>query len=192
VGLADRKIILVPKGYENVTNKTTPVLEALHSLGDELVGYEVHVMMSSPETETFLRQMPRWLQEKVHCHEMVPKERLLDLMRRARIMIAPSLSDGTPNTMLEAMAAGALPIMSPVESILEWIEDGENGLIAHALYPDRIAKAVKRGLRDDDLFYRALRRNRELVRTRANRAIIRTQVLEYYRSLVTSETGKVR
>jgi glycosyltransferase involved in cell wall biosynthesis len=106
------------------------------------------------------------------------------MLGRARVMIATSLSDGTPNVMLEAMAAGALPLMSPLESIQEWIEDGRNGLLAPALHPDRIAAALRRALTDNELWHAAQQANRQIASQRANRECIRPQVLDYYRGLV--------
>ena len=102
--------------------------------------------------------------------------------------MAPSLADGTPNVMLEAMAAGALPLMSPLDSIREWIEDGRNGLLASALYPDQIAAALRRAMTDDRLCEEASQLNWEIVQARANRDTIRPVVLDYYQSLVASTT----
>ena len=45
-------------------------------------------------------------------------------MTRARVMLAPSLVDGTPNSMFEAMASGALPIVSPLETIRDEVKRG--------------------------------------------------------------------
>ena len=129
--------------------------------------------------------MPGWLQERVHCHDMLPQDELFAQMGQARVVIAPSLIDGTPNVMLEAMAAGALPILSPIDSIQEWITDGQNGLLAHALYPDQVAAAVRRGLLDDELFAKAQRLNWEIVCQRADRREVRQEVLEYYLNLST-------
>jgi glycosyltransferase involved in cell wall biosynthesis len=141
--------------------------------------------MCSKNVAAYLRHMPDWLQQQVQCHAMLPQSELFTQMGRARVMIAPSLMDGTPNVMLEAMAAGALPIMSPIDSVQEWITDGENGLLAHALYPDQIAAAVQRGLLDDELFARAQRVNWEIVCQRADRLKVRQEVLEYYSNLST-------
>lgn len=56
--------------------------------------------------------------------------------------------------------------------------------LAPALYPDRIAAALRRALRDDELWQRARRNNRQVVDQRANRDRIREQVLTYYRGLL--------
>ena len=182
---ADRNLILVPKAFErDHANRTLVIVEALRNLGEEFLrGYEIHFNMCSKSVLAYLRQMPAWLQQQVQCHAMLPQEDLFAQMGRARVMIAPSLIDGTPNVMLEAMAAGALPILSPIDSIQEWIKDGENGLLAHALYPDQVAGALRRGLLDDELFERARRLNWEVVCQRADRRKVRQEVLEYYRTL---------
>ncbi len=180
----DRNLIVIPKAYEGPYNKTVPILEALRLAEESLDGYEVHLTMCSWEVELWLRRMPESLRRRCHCHGMLPRRDLITLLGRARVMIATSLSDGTPNVMLEAMAAGALPLMSALDPICEWIEDGRNGLLAPALYPDRIADALRRALTDDELWQRALQINRQVVGQRANRRHIREQVLTYYRGLI--------
>lgn len=189
----NRNLILLPKAFERFAasgNRTLPVLEALRLVEDVLDGYEIHLVMCSKQVVTWLRKMPESIQQRCHCHGRLPQSELFDMLGRTRVMIAPSLSDGTPNVMLEAMAAGALPLMSPVESIQEWIEDGRNGLLSHALYPTQIAAALRRAIRDDELYESAKRINWELVTQRANRTVVREQVLNYYRSLVSAKSLK--
>jgi hypothetical protein len=178
-----RNLILVPKAFEGPVNRTLTILEALRLTEDLLPEYEVHLLMCSREVQRWLRRMPESIRSRCHCHEMVPKEELMSMLGRTRVMIATSLSDGTPSVMLEAMATGALPLMSPLESIQEWIEHGVNGLLAEALYPERIASALRRALTDDMLCARAASVNRRIIGERANRAHIRHAVLNYYRSL---------
>lgn len=189
-GHENRNLIVVPKAYEKRYNKTLPILEALRLAEDTLTGYEVHLLTCSKEVRMWLRRMPESLQRRCHCHNMLPHYELVAMLGRARVMIATSLSDGTPNVMLEAMAAGALPLMSPLESIQEWIENGRNGLLAHALYPDQIVAALRRALIDDELCESAKHINQELVAHGANRATIKLKVLSYYRSLISQERRK--
>ena len=180
-----RDIILIPKAFEREhANRTLPALEALNMLGADLQPYEVHLVMASQAVLAWLRQMPQCFKDRCHIHSNLPQQDLFELYGRARVVLAPSLSDGTPNVMLEAMAAGALPIMSPIESIQEWIEDGENGLLAHALYPNQIAEALRRALSDDALFERASQRNWEIICEQVDREKIREQVLKYYRKII--------
>jgi glycosyltransferase involved in cell wall biosynthesis len=182
----NRNLILLPKAYEAPFNKTVLILEALGLVGNALEGYEVHLLMCDHEVRMWLNRMPEALRRLLHPHPTLPHEESLKLVKRSRVLVAPSLADGTPNVMLEAMASGALPLMSPIDSIKEWIEDGRNGLLAPALRADRIAEALLRALRDDELLERAQRINWDLVGRRADRDIIREQVLDYYQSLIVS------
>lgn len=179
----ERKLIVVPKAYEGLYNKSLAILEALALAEEALDGYEIHLLRCSGEVRRWLRRMPESIQRRCHPRDSVPRSDLFALLEHARVMMAPSLSDGTPLAMLEAMAAGALPLMSPLESIREWIMDGHNGLLAPALHPDRIATALRRALTDDALLYRAQPVNRQLISERANRDLIRPRIRRYYREL---------
>lgn len=187
---SERKLIIVPKAYEETANKTLPVLEALRLVEDLTFGYEIHLFMCSNDVRMWLRNLPESLRQRCHCHGTIPNAELVEMLKRARVMIAPSLSDGTPITMLEAMACGALPLMSPLESIREWIDDGRNGLLAHALYPDQLARALRRALTDDEFCNSAAQVNRQIILERANRNMIRTQTLDYYRHLLSAPSSE--
>jgi hypothetical protein len=54
--------------------------------------------------------------------------------------------DGTPNSLLEAMAAGAIPVCSDLPSIREWIEPGRNGFLAAFSDPLAVADALRLAL----------------------------------------------
>jgi glycosyltransferase involved in cell wall biosynthesis len=177
-------VILIPKAFEREhANRVFAVIEALRLVEDALDGYEIHLLMCSKATRTYLRQMPESLQRRCRCHNMLPQPDLFEMLGKTRAMVALSLSDGTPNVMLEAIGAGALPVVSPIESIQEWITDGENGLLANALYPDQIAAALQRALTDDALFERAQRLNWEIISQRADRKLAQKEILTYYSNL---------
>jgi glycosyltransferase involved in cell wall biosynthesis len=181
-----RDVIVIPKAFEREhANRTFTVIEALRSMGPAVLdGFEIHLLMCSSGVRNWLTQMPSWLQERCRCHATLPQRDFFDLLGRARVVVSPSLADGTANVMLEAMAGGALPLMSPLPSTQEWMTDGRNGLTAHALYPDQIAAALTRALTDEDLFQRASRENWDLVRERADRRDVARRVLAYYRALI--------
>src|SRR5574340_620393 len=65
-----------------------------------------------------------------HAVQLLPQlqqHELADQFRRAQVMVSPSVHDGTPNTLLEGMACGCLPVAGDLESIRGWVKDGENG-----------------------------------------------------------------
>jgi glycosyltransferase involved in cell wall biosynthesis len=102
------------------------------------------------------------------------------LFRRAAVSVSPSTHDGTPNTLLEAMACGCLPVAGDLASIREWIGDGENGLLVDPSDEQALAGAVLRGLSDEGLRQRAAEVNRRLVAERADYAACMAQAASFY------------
>ncbi len=178
-----RRVILWPKAYECPWSKALPVFEALKLCWGRLPPCEIHLLAMMPETWMWFRTLPAEIRASCRATERIPRADVLELMTRARVMLAPSLVDGVPNTLLEAMAAGAFPVVSPLETILPLVAEGENVLFARNLYPEEIAGALVRAMTDDALVDDAAARNLALVRRVANRAEIRERVLGFYERL---------
>ncbi len=85
---------------------------------------------------------------------------MAQLFRRAMVAVSPSEHDGTPNTLLEAMACGCFPVAGDIESVREWLVDGENALLVNPADPQVLAAAIIRALDDA-----GLRRSRETQQT---------------------------
>ena len=181
---ARRKVIVIPKAVEGSAQQTFSLLEGLRLALDVLGSADIRLLMCSLDVQDMLYNMPEELRTRCTWSQFLPQREFLDLLLRARVMMAPTLTDGTPNVMLEAMAGGALPILAPLPSIEEWIEDGRNGLLAGALYPHQVARAVRRAMTDDALCERASRSNWSILKARADRAIISPLVQSYYRHAV--------
>jgi len=81
----------------------------------------------------------------------MPHAQMAEVYRRAAVLVSPSVHDGTPNTLLEGMACGCFPVAGNLESIREWITDGENGLLTDATDPHRLAESIARALKNKDL-----------------------------------------
>jgi glycosyltransferase involved in cell wall biosynthesis len=92
---------------------------------------------------------------------------MAELFRRCQVAVSPSTHDGTPNTLLEAMACGCFPVAGDIESLREWIDPGENGLLVDPQNAHFLAEAILQALRDADLRLRAREHNTRLVAERA-------------------------
>ena len=188
---SQRRIILWPKAYECPWSKALPVFEALKLCWDAIQPCEIHMTAATEETRMHFWGLPEKIRQAAHLSDRIPRRKALELMTSARVMLAPSLVDGTPNSMLEAMASGAFPIVSPLETIHAIVADERNVLFARNLYPDEIAAALKRAMTDDVLVDRASGENLELVRRLADRPQVRTRVLGFYELLVGGSRGRV-
>jgi glycosyltransferase involved in cell wall biosynthesis len=98
-------------------------------------------------------------------------------------MISIPKSDGTPVSLLEAMAAGCLPILSDLPVYHDWITDGVNGLFAKTDFSD-LTNVLRRGIRDPRLRQQAALINRRLIQERAIWEEQFRPMLQYYRALV--------
>jgi glycosyltransferase involved in cell wall biosynthesis len=180
---SSRSVILWPKAYECPWSKALPVFEALVRHWDRLPPCELHLLAMVPETRMWFHALPPHIKQACRIDDRIPRRTLMQLMGRARVMLAPSLVDGTPNSMFEAMATGALPILSPLDTIRPLVDDGVNVLFARNLYPDEIGEALVRGMHDDVLVDSAADRNLVLVRQLADRSAIRPRVVGLYESI---------
>ncbi len=117
---------------------------------------------------------------------------MASVFRRAAIAVSPSEHDGTPNSLLEAMACGSFPIAGDLESLREWLTPGDNGLLIDPASPEALAAAINRVLDDAGLRSRAAEHNARLIAQRADFATIMPQVEASYAELVArggSRTG---
>src|SRR6185437_4343295 len=178
-----RRVILWPKVYECAWSKVLPVYEALKMYWDQLQPCELHMLAMTDEARLYFWTLPESIRRGCRLMNRVPRSEAIEAMTRARLLLAPSLVDGTPNSMFEAMAGGALPIVSPLETISAIVKNEENVLFARNLYPEEIASALVRGMTDDALVDGAAQRNLELVSHLANRREVQPRVIEFYESL---------
>jgi Glycosyl transferases group 1 len=182
---SSRRMIIIPKAYDCPWSLVLPVLEAIKLVWNQITPCEIHMLAATPETRMWYWDLPESIRQYCHIEDRIPHQKVLELMRRARVMLAASLVDGTPNSMFEAMALGAFPILSPLDTIRPLVKDGYNVLFARNLYPQDIAEALVRAMTDDELVDRAAKRNLELVKGLADRNTIRMKVTNYYQNIAT-------
>ncbi len=189
-----RRVIVWPKAYVCPWSLSLPVLEALQLCWDAIAPCEVYMTAADETTRMWYWTLPERMREHCHLLSRVPRRQMLDLMASARVALLPSLVDGTPNSMFEAMACGALPIVSPLPTLTPLVEDPLNVLFARNLYPDEIASALRRAMTDDALVEAAAIENETFVRRYADRATLAPKVVAYYLTLVqqAGQSGTVR
>jgi glycosyltransferase involved in cell wall biosynthesis len=116
--------------------------------------------------------------------ELLPRQsqaQMAELFRGSPVAVSPSEHDGTPNTLLEAMACGCFPIAGDIEPLREWITPGENGLLVDPGDPAALTQAILRGLGDAELRQRARRLNLKMITERAEYRQVMAQVEQFYR-----------
>jgi len=110
----------------------------------------------------------------------LPQSQLWSLFKKSALFISPSSHDGTPNTLLEAMACGCFPILGDIESLREWINHGKNGLLVDPRDPHALAHSILTGLNQPNLRHTAAETNYEIIKNRASKNITRPKIEDYY------------
>lgn len=121
--------------------------------------------------------------DNVSLLPMISQAELWREFARSLVSVSVSEHDGTPNSLLEAIAIGCLPVCGDIESIREWIRNGENGILVDPADAYALAEAVQRGIMDEEFRRAAAARNREIIRERAEITIVRQKVAEFYQRM---------
>jgi glycosyltransferase involved in cell wall biosynthesis len=134
-------------------------------------------------------QAHRWLHEfgisgNVELLPNLTREQMADLFRSAQVAVSPSTHDGTPNTLLEAMACGCFPIAGDIESLHEWITPGLNGLLVNLDDPRALSEATLIALRSPELRAQAGQHNWQLVTERAEYRMVMREARQLYQKVI--------
>ena len=115
-------------------------------------------------------------------HQTRPQ--MAELFRRAPVAVSPTTHDGTPNTLLEAMACGCFPVAGDLEPLREWIIPGENGLLVDPTQPQALAQAILAALDDPTLCARARQANTALIAARADYRQVMASAEAFYQDRI--------
>lgn len=83
----------------------------------------------------------------------------------ADVLAIPSHSEGSPNMLLEAMAAGVPAVATSVGGVPEIVTHNESALLVNARDPRAMAESIARVMIDKKLAYEITRNARDLVMT---------------------------
>jgi hypothetical protein len=183
-GLTSERRLILLKGYQGWAGRALCGLCAIRLAAPFLTGYRVGVYLANDDVKMAveLTALDTGLTIDIipHCSH----DEMLKWHGQARISLGVSISDGVPNSMLEAMAMGSFPIQSENSCADEWIVNGENGLIVPPENPDEIAAAIRQAIVDDALVDRAAVINSNLIQERANADKIKFQAISMYQEIV--------
>lgn len=182
----NRKLILV-KGYHHWAGRALHALKALENTIHLVKEYHIHVYAAHPVVVTEIERLQSEYQLQITYTKRGFEESHTSLMKKfgaAKIAIGISITDGIPNTMLEAMLYGAFPIQTnPGNVSEEYITHQINGwLINDAENIHEITTAIKESLTNKELLLTAFENNKKY-RTSLSYQCIKQKVLEAYQKI---------
>ena len=176
-------VICNPRGFRNYVRNDIffrAIPTVLKECGDAI--FMCCGMRSNPIAEKWVSRLG--IKDNVRLLPVVEHEKMADLFRLALVSVSPSLHDGTPNSLLEAMACGCFPVAGDIESVREWITDGENGLLCDSTSQQSLSRAIVRSLQDRELRDRARVYNLELIVERADSNKVMMEAERFYHQVI--------
>src|SRR5262249_25896047 len=145
-------------------------------------------MVGVAVAERWVRELG--IQSGVRLLPTCDKLELASLLRESDLMVSPSEHDGTPNSLLEAMASGTFPIVGDLPSIREWIAHGVNGSLVDPGDPQALAAAILHALDGEEDRAIAADYNVRLIKQRADHNVVMQSAEEFYQQVIDSRHGK--
>lgn len=141
--LSDRARILLAIGRLSQEKGHVHLINAAHLLFESRPDLDFQVLLvgDGPERARLEEQVATLqLRERVRFAGHQPDP--LPFYALASVFVLPSLSEGSPNVLLEAMVAKTPAVVSAVGGVPEMVEDGRSALIVPAADPKSLSEAI--------------------------------------------------
>ncbi len=138
------------------------------------------------EQQDYLMELARTLgvSDNANFIGWVPRSELPKYLSSADVYVSSSLSDGTSNSLLEAMASGLAPIVTDIPANRPWVNDGKNGFLFPARDCKTLAAKVIYLLNNEEARKSFGDRSRELVQQKAEQYAEMKKLEGVYHELV--------
>jgi len=141
---------LIPRKRMDVLIRATKLLK------DRGVQLSVGILGRGPE-EARLRQQVADYGLEGQVDFLGYRDDVEAVLRQARSFCLVSDWEGVPFALMEAMATGVVPVVTPVGTIEDWVKDDWNGVLVPNRDADALASRLERLLRPDSSEWVALR-----------------------------------
>ena len=173
------------KGFQGQWGKAITVLKALLLIEKTLKDIPIVVFGADQEVQDFIDKsvLSNW--ENICVYGKIQQEEVFGIFAKSHIYIGNSVSDGMPNTMLEAMIMDVFPIQSnPGGVTQELIENGVNGFLIEDVENEvKIAQILLEAIRDNDFVKNAVSYNSLNIVPSLEYTTIKKNVLQSYRKV---------
>ncbi len=159
----DTPVVISPRAHEPLYN----IAEIIDAHARLARGRTARLVVAHGGSQTAsLERRARGSGGHVEFTGFLDRAAFRDALAAAEVFVSAPSSDATSVALLQAMGAGAFPIVSDLPTQREWIEDGVNGFVVPLHRPDILADRMRRALDDPALRRRAAGINRTIVEER--------------------------
>jgi len=194
LGIGDAPVVLSPRGVNPVYNLDI-IIKAIPRVRDAIPDV-VFVLRDYNTDQAYKQKLLKLIEvlgvaRSVRWIERIePWEYVADLYRMADLVVSVPSSDGTPVSVLEAMACGIPVIVSDLASLREWIKPDENGLLIPVRDATALAEAIIQLLKNPKQQTQFRDLNLQLIREKADHQKEMAKVERLYSRLLTEKVDK--
>jgi glycosyltransferase involved in cell wall biosynthesis len=120
------------------------------------------------------------LSNNVHFMGPFSRDEIADFLGKASVFVLPSLKEGLPLSLLEAMASGLATVGSHVQGISDVVTHEQNGILVPPENPEALASSILTLLNDENLRRRLGQSARRLIEEKHNWNIITSKIERVY------------
>lgn len=191
LGIPVGQKVILSVGRLSKEKDQASLVEAMNELRDSFSPYLL-ILGEGPEQKTIVERV-RALGLTSRVILMGQQNHIQPFYALADVVVISSRSEGSPNVLLEALAAGVPLVTTAVGGITEMVKDGEHALIVPYGDKRQMASSIERILADTDMSRSLVERGKTLVRTRFSPAErVRTLAEMYAQVLQSSCTPRVQ
>lgn len=152
----EKTIIFLGRHHED--KGLREIVEACRILKSEDFRFDFKAFGAGDAKDFFVREMTAVLGEKFFYGGVVSGAEKWQALAESDVFLLPSRYEGLPVALLEALAAGCVPVVSKIGSIDSVVKDGVNGFLIEPGNVPQIVEKLK-SLLSDEADWRNLRRN---------------------------------
>ncbi|QOD61521.1 glycosyltransferase [Polaribacter haliotis] len=184
--IKERKLILI-KGYDHWAGRALSVLNGLEIIVEDIRNFDIYVYSAHNKVVDKIKEINKKHNINIEYssrYKQISHNELLEKFGKAKIAIGNNISDGIPNTLLEAIICGAFPIQSNPGGVTEeYINNAVNGfLIENPEDVEEIASKIKKALNNNVLLENAFNINKS-ISEKLEYSKIKKEVLEAYKNI---------
>jgi len=119
------------------------LVRAFVALAERHQDLSLHVVGGGLPSHQVQAQFPTWLRSRIHCETPGNDEDMAVAFAEADVFLLPSLFEGTPLTLMQALMSGLPVVTTATCGMKDVVTDGHTGLLVPIRSPDAIVSAIE-------------------------------------------------
>lgn len=189
LGLAENAQVIVAVGRQEFQKGHRYLFEAVARLGPTFPTLVQVVAGREGNASRELRDLQSRLGLGDRLRVLGHRDDIPDVLCASDLFVLPSLYEGSPGALIEAMALGLPIVASDIGAVREMVDVGKNALLVPPAAPRLLAQALETLLRDEDMRLRFGAHSLELFRGRITLSQSAQRLAAVYRRLLHGREG---